>query len=39
MQKQINGYIKNFFPYLCGYRKGFGTQLELLSLTEKWKMF
>ena len=37
MQKQINGYIKNFFPYLCGYRKSFGTQLELLSLTEKWK--
>ena len=38
MQKQINGYINNFLsPYLCAYRKGFSTQLELLSLTEKWK--
>ena len=38
MQKQINGYINNFLsPYLCGYRKGFSTQLALLSLTEKWK--
>ena len=38
MQKWINGYINNFSsPYLCGYRKGFNTQLALLSLTEKWK--
>ena len=38
IQKQINGYINNFLsPYLCGYRKGFSTQLALLSLTEKWK--
>ena len=36
MQQQINDYINNFvFPYLCGYRKGFSTQLALLSLTEK----
>ena len=34
----LNGYINNFLsPYLCGYRKGFSTQLALLSLTEKWK--
>ena len=38
MQKQINGYTSNFLsPYLCGYRKGFSTQLALLSSTEKWK--
>ena len=38
MQKQINDYISNFLsPYLCGYRKGFSTQLALLSLIEKWK--
>ena len=38
MQKQINDYISNFLsPYLCGYRKGFITQLALLSLIEKWK--
>ena len=24
-------------PYLCGYRKGFCTQQELLSLLERWK--
>ena len=31
MQKQINGYINKFLsPYLCGYRKGFSTQLALL---------
>ena len=36
MQKQINDYINNFVsPYLCGYRKGFSTQLALVSLTEK----
>ena len=38
MEKQINSYVNNFLsPYLCGYRKGFSTQLALLSLTEKWK--
>ena len=38
MQKQINGYIKNFSShYLRGYRKGFSTRLALLSWTEKWK--
>ena len=37
-QQAINYYISNFLsPYLCGYRKGFSTQLPLLSLTEKWK--
>ena len=35
-QKQVNDNINNFSsPYLCGYRKGFSTQLALLSLTEK----
>ena len=34
----MNDYINNFsYPYLCGYRKGFSTQLALLSLTEKQK--
>ena len=34
MQKQINEHIKNkLSPYLCGYRKGFGTQYAFLSLT------
>ena len=38
MQKQINDYISNFlYTYLCGYRKGFSTQLALLSLIKKWK--
>ena len=33
---QISQYINSFLtPYLCGYRKGFGTQQALLSLTEK----
>ena len=35
MQKQINAYIdKLFSPYLCGFRKGFGTQHALTSLIE-----
>ena len=25
-------------PYLCGYRKGFSTQLPLISLLKKWKI-
>ena len=34
----MNYYINNFLsPYLCGYRKGFSTQLAPLSLTEKQK--
>ena len=38
LQKQITGYINNFLsPNLCGYRKGFSTQLTLLSLIGKWK--
>ena len=38
MQKQINAYIEKFVsPYLCGLRKGFGTQDALTSLIEKWK--
>ena len=38
MQKQINSYTNSFLSlYLCGYRKGFSTQLVLSSLTGKWK--
>ena len=38
MPEQINGFIENVLSsYLCGYRKGFSTQLALLSLTEKLK--
>ena len=38
LQKQRNDYISNFLsPCLCKYRKGFSTQLALLSLIEKWK--
>ena len=38
MQKQINSYINNFLsPQLCGYKRGFSTQLALLSLIGKWK--
>ena len=38
MQKQINKDIKSKLTlYLYGYRKGFGTQYALLSLTERWK--
>ena len=34
----MNAYVNNFLsPYLCGYKKGFSTQLALLPLTEKWK--
>ena len=37
MHDQISQYINSFLkPYLCGYRKGFSTQQELLSLIEKW---
>ena len=35
MQKQINEYIEKLFsPYLCGFRKAFGTQGALTSLIE-----
>ena len=38
MQKQISDYIGKFLsPFLCGYRKGFSTQLALLMLIERWK--
>ena len=38
MEEQIGGYIEKFLsPYLCGYRKGYSTQHELLPLVEKWK--
>ena len=34
MQNQIISHIEN---YLCGYRKGYGTQHALVSLIEKWR--
>ena len=38
MQKQINAYIEKLFsPYLCGFRKDFGTQVAFISLIKKWK--
>ena len=38
IQNQINLHIKSFLsPYLCGYRKGFNSQLALISLIERWR--
>ena len=39
MQKQILEYIgKHLSPHLCGYRKGYSTQMALLSMHEKSKL-
>ena len=39
MQKQILEYIdKHLSPHLCGYRKGYSTQMALISMLEKWKL-
>ena len=39
MQKQIAYYIEKFlYLFLCGYRKGFSTQYDLLSLMESWRL-
>ena len=36
IQKQLSTHIELFLsPYLCGYRKGFSTQIALISLIEK----
>ena len=38
LRKQISEYISQLLcPFLCGYRKVFGTQTTLFRLTEKWK--
>ena len=38
MHHQVSEYIDNHLsPFLCGYRKGFNTQIAVLSLLEKWK--
>ena len=38
MQKQIAEYIEYFLSqFLCGYRKGYNTQIALMGLIEKWK--
>ena len=40
MQKQILEYIdKHLSPHLCGYRKEYSTQMALISMLEKWKLF
>ena len=36
MQKQILKYIDK--PHLCGFRKGYTTQMVLISMHEKWKL-
>ena len=39
MQKQILEYIdKHLSPHLCGYRKGYSTQMTLISMLENWKL-
>ena len=38
MFEQTSGYIDKFLsPYLCGFRKGYNTQLCLIIMLEKWK--
>ena len=37
MQKQINSYVeKHLSSFLCGYRKGYSTQIVLGVMIEKW---
>ena len=39
MQKQTLEYIdKHLYPHLCGYRKGYSTQMPLISILKKWKL-
>ena len=39
-QKQITDHFGKFIsPFLCGYRKGFGTQYAFLSLIGRWRLF
>ena len=34
----MSSYVDQFLStFMCGYRKGFGTQQALLSLIERWK--
>ena len=38
MFEQISVYVENFLsPYLCGFRKGYGTQHSLVAMLEKWR--
>ena len=38
MQEQLSAYFEYILSsHMCGYRKGYNTQLDLLALTEKWK--
>ena len=39
MQEQILEYIgKHLSPHLCGYRKRYSTQTDLISMLENWKL-
>lgn len=38
IQSQLLSYIDRYLsPNLCGYRKGYSTQIALIALIEKWK--
>ena len=38
MYRDIGSYMEIFLsPYLCGFRKGYGTQHCLIAMLEKWK--
>ena len=38
LHRQVSSYVDQFLStFMCGYRKGFGTQQALLSLIERWK--
>ena len=38
MHDQIQNYIEKYLsPYLCGFRKGFGTQHCLAVMIEQWR--
>ena len=39
MRRQIFEYIdKHLSPHICGYRRGYSTQMNLISMLEKWKL-
>ena len=38
LHRQVSSYVDQFLStFMCGYRKGFGTQQALLSLKERWE--
>ena len=39
VQNELNNYINKFLsPFFCGYRKGYSTQLALMTLIKRWKI-